>query len=153
MGHLALCNYGVAYWLKALELNFQQSFNYVVLLNWRNFNRDLHLSLFSFSYLEPHLLKILEPLIASHRKNILIQVIKLLIDALGDDSEHKGVVGAVVFENLIFQFDDNIDFLDGARKKGGFTEWYGISVDVDEVFGFGEFGGALGIFLRRFAHI
>jgi hypothetical protein len=60
------------------------------------------LSFFSFSDFEPDLLKVLKPLIASDWKDVLIKVIKLLVAALGDDSEHEGVVRTVVFEDLIF---------------------------------------------------
>jgi hypothetical protein len=148
LGHLAFCYDWVTYRLKALKLHLQKPFNHVVFFYWRNFDGDLHLSLFSLSYLEPHLLKVLEPLIASDRKNILIQVIEFLVAALGNDSEHERIVGTIVFKNLIFQFDNDINFLDGSGEESGFTEGDTVPIDVDEVFGFGELCGALRIFLR-----
>lgn len=125
----------------------------MILLDGRNFDSNLDLSLLSFSDLEPDFFKVLKSLIASDWKDILIEVIKLLTGALGDDSKHERIVGSVVFEDFVFEFDDNIDFFNGSREESGFTEGDTVSIDVDEVFGFCEFCGALWIFLRRFADI
>ena len=153
LGDLTLCYDWVTYRLEALKLHLQKPFNNIVFLNWRNFDSDLHLSLFSLSYLEPDFLKILKPLIASDRKNILIQIIKLLITTLSNNPEHKWIIGPIILKYLIFQFNHNINFLNRSWKECGFTKRYAVSIDVDEVFGFGELCSTLYIFLRWFAHI
>ena len=72
--------------MKTFELDFQETFDDIVLLNRRDFNGDFYLSFFSFSYFEPNFLKVLVSLIASDGEDILIQIVEFWITAFGDDS-------------------------------------------------------------------
>lgn len=90
--------------------------------------------LFLLLDLESHLLEILESLVAPNRKNILIKVIKLHIAAFGNDPQHKRIIGAIVFNDIILQSDDHIQLLDTTWKEGGLAEGDVVSVDLDEIF-------------------
>jgi len=148
--NLALSYNGIADGLEPLELNFQKAFDHVIRLNWGYFNCDFHLSFLSLSDLEPNLFEILKPLIASDRKYVLVQIVELWILAFGDYPEHEWVIADVVFEDVIFQFDNNVNFFDGTREECCFSKGYVFSIDINEIFCFAQFCSLL-LFLRRFA--
>ena len=58
--------------LKALQLNFQQTFDDIILFERGDLNCNLDLSLLSFSNLESNFFKVLKSLITSNREHILI---------------------------------------------------------------------------------
>lgn len=106
------------------------------------FDSNFNLRLFPLPDFKPNLLKVLEPIIAPDREDILIEIIKLGMVTFGYDSQHEGI-GSIFFENVVFELDSNIDFFNGSGEEGGFSEGDGGAVDVDEVFGFSELGGLL----------
>ncbi len=125
--------------MQAFQLNLQKAFNDIVLLNGRYFNSDFDLGFLSLSDLESDFFKVLEPFVTSDRKNVFIQVVEFWIAAFCDDSEHEGIVGPVVFQDLVLELNDDIHFLNGAREQSGFAEWNIVPVDVNEILSFGEF--------------
>lgn len=122
-------------------MDFQKAFDDVVLFNRWDFDSDFDLSFLYFSDFESDFFKIFEPLIASDREDVLIEIVELLISAFGNDSEHKRVVGAVILEDLVFEFNDDINFLDRAREQSCFSERNVVTINVDKIFGLSEFGG------------
>jgi hypothetical protein len=95
------------------------------------------LSAFLGPDLKPDLFKILISLIAPDRIDILIEVIKLLIVALGNDPEEEGVTLGGYLQDIVVEVDRDIDFLNGAGVKRGLTELNRLSVDADVVAGLG----------------
>lgn len=79
-----------------LELNFQKPTNFIILLYWRHFNSNFDLGSLFGSDLESDFLKIFISLIASHREDVFVKIIELLVSALGNDSKEERMIGWVL---------------------------------------------------------
>jgi hypothetical protein len=93
------------------------------------------LSAFLGPDLKPDLFKILISLIASDRVDVLIEVIKLLIVALGNDPEQEGVALRGYFQDIVIEVDRDINFLNRSGEKRGLTKLNGLPVGVDVMAG------------------
>lgn len=110
LGDLAFRVNGERNWLQAFKLNLQKPFNHVIFPDRRDLDGNLDLRSLFLSDLEPHFLKVLKPLVAPNREDVLIQIVELGIVALGDNPEHKGI-GAVILNDLILESYRDIKFL------------------------------------------
>lgn len=94
-----------------LKLNFQTTLNDIVLSHWGNLDSNLDLSALFLSNFEPDFFEILKSLVAPHRKDILIKIIKFYIVTFGDHPKHVRV-RAIVFDDFVLETDRDIKFLD-----------------------------------------
>jgi hypothetical protein len=74
-------------------LNFQEPIYFIILLHRWHFDSNLDLSSFFGSDFESNFLKVFVSLIATDREDVFVKVVKLLVGALGDDSQEEGVIG------------------------------------------------------------
>ena len=85
--------------------------------------------------LKPNLFKILISLVASDRVYVLIEVIKLLIVALGNDPEEEGVALRGYFQDIVIQVDRDINFFNRAGEKRGLSKLNRLPIGVDVMAG------------------
>lgn len=122
---------------KALQLYFQESLNYIILPDWRDLDCYLDLSSLLLSDLEPNLFKILKSFVTSDREDILIQIVELWIVAFGNDSQHEWIL-SILLDDLIFESDGNVELFNGSWEESSLAEHDIGSVDLYEIFSFGE---------------
>lgn len=122
-----------AHWSCVLELNLKDSWNFIILFDRRNFNSNLNLGSFFGSNFESDLFEVFISLVTSDWEDVLIEVIKLLIVALGDDSEKEGLSLLGLWDNVVCKINWYIDLFDRAWIKCGFSELNDLTIDVDEM--------------------
>ena len=116
-----------------LKLDQQTPLNILILLERRDFDSDFDHGLLLSPDFVPHFLIVLEFFIAPDRKNVLIQILKLLVLALGQDSQHEGFFVLNELEDLVVQIDIEVYFLDAARVEVEFTEFDGVAAQTNEI--------------------
>jgi hypothetical protein len=93
------------------------------------------LSTFLGPDLKPNLFKILISLVASDRVDVLIEVIKLLIVALGNDPEEEGVALRGYFQDIVIKVDRDINFFNRAGEKRVLSKLNRLPVGVNVMAG------------------
>ena len=120
------------------------------MIGWGNFNSNFYLRSFTLFNLKSDFFKILKPIIASDRENVLIKGIKLTIIASGNNPQHHRITD-FIFKAFFFETNRNIDFFNRTREKNTlFSKRNTISTDLNKIF---CFINDLIFFLRLFDNI
>jgi hypothetical protein len=102
--------------LQTLKLYLQKPFDGVVFPYRGDLHCNLHLCPLPLANLEPHLLKVLKPLIAPHREDILVEIVEFGIVAFGDHPQHERV-RPIIFDDFVLEADGDVYFFDRTREE------------------------------------
>ena len=90
-GDFAVDSDGEAERLGVFELDFEHPANFIVFFDGRDFDCDFDLSSFFGPDFEPDFFKVFVSFVTSDREDVFVEIVELLVAALGDDSKEEGM--------------------------------------------------------------